>query len=302
MMLSLAAAVMMSQCAPATAAELYPPGETTSGSLVHDGVTRTFLVFVPSRPSGSMPLVMMFHGGYGTAEHMSDNYGMSAVGEREGFAVVYAQGLGRIATWNAGGCCGYAVREQVDDVGFSLALIDHLAGNIGVNRSRVYAAGHSNGGLLAYRLGCEQGGVFAGVGPVAASLEVEPGLCGGGRVVPVVHVHGTQDLNIPWEGGPGCGTNEDYSYRGPARSVEAWRQLAGCSSNSSVVLRQGNGECAEYLGCAAGSSVVLCRIEGGGHSWPGSEPPRSECDGSGEHSTSFNASQVLWDFFSGLSL
>ena len=48
--------------------------------------------------------------------------------------------------WNAGGCCGDAMRSSIDDVGFTRALLDDLGHRAHFDRSRVYATGFSADG------------------------------------------------------------------------------------------------------------------------------------------------------------
>ena len=45
--------------------------------------------------------------------------------------------------------------------------------------------------------------------------------------------------------------------------------------------------------------VVLCTIEGGGHSWPGGEPKTAvaDCPADGAQSSTFFASEAIWKFF-----
>jgi polyhydroxybutyrate depolymerase len=65
-------------------------------------------------------------------------------------------------------------------------------------------------------------------------------------------------------------------------------------------LEEGNGVCERRVECPAGADVILCAVEGGGHSWPGG-PPRQDpgdCRGDGPQSTTFPASRILWQFFS----
>ncbi|MCB9611537.1 MAG: prolyl oligopeptidase family serine peptidase [Sandaracinus sp.] len=123
--------------------------------------------------------------------------------EREGFVVVYPDGTGTIPTWNAGGCCGSAVRDDVNDVGFVAAILDRLEGELCLDRDRVFATGMSNGGMMSHRLGCELSERFAAVAPVAGTLMFDA--CTPTRPVHVMHVHGSDDGHVPWEGGLGCG-------------------------------------------------------------------------------------------------
>ena len=81
----------------------------------------------------------------------------------EGFVAVWPNGRG--ASWNAGGCCGFAQAQGVDDVGFINAVVQQtLATHAAVDPQRVYAAGHSNGCMMAQRLAAEESSPFAAVG------------------------------------------------------------------------------------------------------------------------------------------
>src|SRR5687767_1404970 len=97
-------------------------------SLQHGGRQRSYLLHVPraTESARSLPLVLAFHGGGGEAEGFKGYAGLDAVADREGFLVAYPNGSGllprRLLTWNAGECCGYAMNQRVDDVGFAVAV------------------------------------------------------------------------------------------------------------------------------------------------------------------------------------
>jgi polyhydroxybutyrate depolymerase len=114
---------------------------------------------------------------------------MDDVADREGFVTVYPDGLGVLGTWNGGGCCGYAVQNDVDDVGFVTALLDHLEQALCIDRARVFASGMSNGGIFSHRLACEQSERIAAIAPVAGTLMIES--CAPSRSVSVMHIHGS---------------------------------------------------------------------------------------------------------------
>ncbi|PYN17937.1 MAG: hypothetical protein DMD76_30320, partial [Candidatus Rokuibacteriota bacterium] len=70
------------------------------------------------------------------------------------------------AAWNAGTCCGQAQTAHADDVGFTLAILRDLARDLPLDRTRVYATGHSNGAMMAYRLAAEAAEKVAAIAPV----------------------------------------------------------------------------------------------------------------------------------------
>ena len=139
-------------------------GEIQSGdhtrSIRVDRRTRSYHVHVPPSYDGSkpFPVVLAFHGGGANAESMVRFSGLNEKADEAGFLVVYPAGTGRLErmlTWNTGNCCGYAMRNGVDDVGFVNALLDDLAGRARVDPERIYATGMSNGAMMVYRLASE---------------------------------------------------------------------------------------------------------------------------------------------------
>ena len=73
-------------------------------------------------------------------------------------------------SWNAIGCCGHAAAANVNDVAFLEALVPKI--DPGHTRP-VYFVGYSNGGRMAYRLGCTDPGLFDGM--VALKADPMPG-------------------------------------------------------------------------------------------------------------------------------
>lgn len=282
-----------------TGGSTYPVG-TTVGSIVHQGLTRTFRVHVPPGASsaGPRPLVLMFHGGGGSGlQFESASSHMDEVADREGFVVVYPDGTGTVRTWNAGGCCGSSVANSVDDVGFVRALLDHLESTMCLDTRRVFASGMSNGAMLVHRLGCELADRLAAIAPVSGTDMTAS--CHPSRAIPVMHTHGTADAHVPWNGGVGCGPSA-ASFTSVPTTIARWKTRDGCTASTSTPgYTAGEGHCESWGGCTGGSEVVLCTIDGGGHNWPGGDPPAdvTPCPGDGIQSSTFHASEVVWSFF-----
>jgi polyhydroxybutyrate depolymerase len=234
------------------------------------------------------PVVLVFHGGFGTGDGAATQTGFDAEAAKRGFVAAYPDGIGR--SWNAGGCCGPAQRRQVDDVGFAARLLDELASRYRIDARRVYATGISNGGLMSYALACRLSSRIAAVAPVAATL-LTP--CAPSRPVSVLHVHGLADRNIPFGGGPGTKgvTGTDWP---PVRvGVDRWRRVDGCPSRSRTTVG-GGVTTTLWAPCHTGTAVQLVTIADGGHSWPGGvrmsrllDPP----------SSAYDATSEIWRFF-----
>ncbi|WP_230469921.1 alpha/beta hydrolase family esterase [Lujinxingia vulgaris] len=279
-------------------------GISHARAILHDRLERTARVFIPSTytPGEPMPVVFVLHGGFGSGEQIEERSAeFNPIAEREGFIVIYpdgvaSDGLLKARTWNGGDCCGYASEANIDDVGFLMALLDELEAELCVDTARVYSTGMSNGAIMSYRLACEASDRIAAIAPVAAPQAFEP--CEPTHPVALLHIHGTDDPNAPYEGGEGCGFS-NFAFPPTMEGVELWRDANLCEGPSADLLDLGDGLCQTLGSCER--PVVRCLIEGGGHSWPGGYPPAinlRRCEG-GQHSTDFAASEVIWRFFRG---
>lgn len=266
---------------------------TVDGEMDFGGRTRTYRLYVPSTVFAGMPapLVIGMHGGFGTAEQFARSSGFDGEAERGRFIIVYPQGLGIVPTWNGGACCGFAAREDIDDVGFIDALIDEVAASYPVDMGRVFAVGHSNGAIMALRLACELSERIAAVGSVAGSLEA--GACSPERPVSVLMIHGDADTNHPLEGGQGPQSIADVAFNSVATTMETMRVAMGCSENTQVT-RDLDITVTKWA-CPSGVHVEQQIIAGGTHAWPGSDQVLL----SGPASQAMDATTVLWEWLAG---
>ena len=268
----LTAVVALAGCsaAPRGAAET---AEYPEGSSVHTidvgGLIRSYRVYKPADLPVSAPLVVMLHGGFGSGEQAERAYGWDQLADTEKFVVAYPDGIAR--AWNVHGCCGKPGRDGIDDVGFITATVSKVSSGIGIDRSRVYATGISNGGMMSYALACNSD-AFAAIGPDSAT-QLDP--CGSPRPTSVMHIHGTADRLIRYDGGPGGGVA--HVNGPPVPEVNTfWRNVEQCAD---PVITVDGTLTTSTANCQGNRSVVLMTVDGGGHEWP-----------------SF-ATQKLWQFF-----
>ncbi|MCE9622672.1 MAG: phospholipase [Actinomycetia bacterium] len=261
------------QVLPAAAAV----GETVDRELTtSDGRTRTYHLYIPSAlPAGAVPLLIALHGGTGWGTQFQRNSGFDELAEANGFLVVFPDGLGlgdnadQFRTWNGGYCCGTAMKQDVDDVGFINALIDAIVGEFDVDANRVFAAGHSNGGIMSYRLACELSDRIVAIGLQAGSLGIDE--CAPSQPVSVLHLHGTADQNHPIDGGIGSNSISDTNFHSAAYSVETAATAMGCETRPTSSSDATNPDLAvtSWVQCAGGVEVRLVAVDGATHSWMG---------------------------------
>jgi len=272
--------------APSCPVPALGPGMHVDLQLEHGGLARTFDVFVPSVASegGPVPLVVDMHGWGSSKEREAELSRLAEAAEARGYAVAYPAGFD--ASWNAGFCCGGAVDDEVDDVGFVVAMVERLIDEACIDRSLVYAAGFSNGAFMSYRLACEAAATFAAVAPVAGVMGTDVELCTPTEPLSVIHFHGTDDFNVAYDGRPWLGVP------GPRDAMAHWAAHNGCAVDPVVTLELDDVTCETWPGCSNEAEVTLCSIAGGGHCWPGNP----EC-AYGMSTTTISASSRMLDLF-----
>jgi len=270
-------------------------------TIRHDGRERSYVVRVPAavaEGSTRVPLVIVLHGGGGNAPNAESMTGFTEKARAEGFIVVYPNGTGRrrdvLLTWNAGHCCGYAMEQRVDDVGFIGALIGDLLARYPVDSRRVYVTGMSNGAMMSHRLGIELSDQVAAIAPVVGALfgdEARPS-----ARVSAIMINGMQDQAVPYRGGsPGGRFAQawDGTPTKPAMDQAAfWAVANGCSLTASSV------DHGSYLSthhdCPSQIGVAIHSVKDNGHAWPGGRKGTRAGD---TPSTALHATDVIWDFF-----
>jgi len=266
------------------------PVGSSSHAITVAGVSRTFRVYRPAVLPAAAPLVVMLHGGFGTGAQAERSYHWDAQADRSHFVVAYPDGLDR--AWNTGGgCCGVPGRTGTDDIGFITATVSAIEHALPVSPRRVYATGISNGGIMAYTLACRTT-IFAAIGPDSAT---ELGSCRAPAPISVIHIHGTADHNIPYDGGPGDGVGHIDGPAVPALNA-SWRRIDRCAGPAVKIIGMVTTSTAR---CPAGRTVELITIAGAGHQWPGAvpDPLAQRLLHLDPPSTALNATQVIWRFF-----
>lgn len=267
----------------------------------HDGGERSWLLYEPARSEGSMrPVVIVLHGAGANGLGAYKMSGLRELADQEGFAAVFPDGQGpapdRFLFWNSGGRSNDRFRSDADDTGFLEALCDELVAEHRADPRRVYFAGFSNGAMMCHRFACERAVRVAALAAVAGAIP-EHCLKTGGAEVPALLIHGTADEYVrPGGGRPSKGiAGSDRVDLPLAEAVRYWVERNGCAvlpeESAAGMLRT-----ERYHGGRNGSEVVVHRLVGQGHAWPGGRPG-IEYGNLDEPSGELSASAEMWGFF-----
>ena len=285
--------------AGATAADAVPllPGKHFR-QLETGGLKRSYLIYIPKdyQPDKPVPVVLALHGAAMNGPLMEAFCGMDATADKGGFIVAYPNGTGTgpFLVWNAGGLPGRMAANRPDDVAFIGELLDDLATVVKVDTQRVYACGMSNGAMMCYRLAAELSQRIAAIAPVAGTIAIDESKPA--RPVPVLHFHGTKDNLVPYAPPEAI---RGMHLKSVAESIQTWIQLDGCNPTpiTDILTKEGaklKVTRQTYGGGTDGAEVVLVRIDGGGHTWPGRVPMVGFI---GKSTTDISANALIWEFF-----
>jgi polyhydroxybutyrate depolymerase len=251
-----------------------PPPVTTVGSIAVDGAVRQWVQVTPGGGVGaSTPILVVLHGSAETARAEIQRDGLTPLVAQGRAELVYPQGIGN--SWNAGGCCGEAAAQNVNDVGF----IRELVARVDPGHARpVHLIGYSNGGRLAYTVACDVPGLVDTFSVVAA---VPVSSCAIGQPISVLQVDGTADPEVPYQpGDPGTVPTAATTQVASLRTLDACPAAPATVTRGSLTLQT-------WSGCRDGTRVAFATYRGGDHGWPPG------------NATTPSAAATIWGFVSG---
>jgi polyhydroxybutyrate depolymerase len=178
-------------------------------------------------------------------------------------------------------------------------LIDELIQTQHVDPKRIYVTGHSNGGMLAYRLGAE-------LSAKIAAISVSAGTIGGkadlrspevriqkpAEPLSVLVFHGKLDQNVLYDGGITVkGVVKGRYDLSVAQSVGFWVAADHCTGQPQI---KGTGDIAvsDYTACEQNTEVTLYTIANQGHAWPGGSSGLIDTP-----TKAISATELSWEFF-----
>lgn len=277
------------------------------------GVERSYLLHIPpsSDHTKKWPVVVMFHGGGGTAKAAMWETGWAKKADKEGFLAVFPNAMARDPArpssfasnpqlWNDGSDRFYPGQKPPDDVGFIAAMLDELSARFALDERRVFATGFSNGASMSFRVGAELSNRIAAIAPVAGALWFDPPIFK--HPVSMCYITGTADpLNLIEGGAPKLATGASDRVRAkpkpPVRdSVLKWAKALGCPAATASASNANGVRTETYSPGLGAAEVVYIEVDGLGHTWAGGKSllPESMV---GKTSNKIRATDVIWEFF-----
>jgi len=242
---------------------------TTCRSLTINGVTRTYLLHVPSSfPKSGGALVIILHGSGGNGLGMEIGTGFSMLADQVGFAAVYPDGLLEASSGQSD--WAYFFNDFADDVGFFRQLINSLQASVGPDPKRIYVTGLSSGALMSHRLGVQLSDLVAAIGVVEGALFLKgnpPTVPSAVGPVSVLILHGDQDETVQYCGTPTEASQEQsFNYwtgdsADKCSSFDTPAPLCDSQGKISVVVEK------DATSCGGNTEVKFYKLIGGIHTW-----------------------------------
>ncbi|HEX6030402.1 MAG TPA: PHB depolymerase family esterase [Tepidiformaceae bacterium] len=260
------------------------PAESDARHTVSSGrIERSYLLHLPPSYDGKTPapVVIAFHGYDSNPEQMERLTGLNEAADAAGMVTVVPSGTGQNLAWNV-----EQFPNAPDDVDFVGNLVKTLEKYFCVDSQRIYLAGFSNGGAMAYLAACLLPGKFAAIGVVGGYTRCIAD-------VPLIAIHGTADPSVPYDGFvPVAGA---AAYPMIPQLATARAEANGCQPQPQLSDPAPDVRLSTFTGCPEGEGQVqLYAVEGGGHTWPGSS---IDIPSAGTTTKSINATRLMLDFF-----
>ena len=268
--------------------------------IEHEGLERSFLIYVPTNIKENAPLVVAIHGYTSSAKTLMGYSGINQIADKEGFLVAYPQGT-KDSRDNNFFNVGYEFHSdsKVNDVNFIREIVHNLTKDYKLNSKRVFATGMSNGGDMSYLLACTSSDLFTAVAPVAGVMMKDTlENCNPEKKIPIFEIHGTKDSISKFEGDM---NNEDKwgAYYDLPSTIEFWVNKHALNEKETIQLKNKNTEDGttitfeRYWSDESQREVWFYIVNDGNHTWPGMTGLFSRTA-----NQDINSAEEIWKFFS----
>ncbi|MCH2133523.1 MAG: alpha/beta hydrolase-fold protein [Phycisphaerales bacterium] len=186
-------------------------------------------VYLPSDYDGTqpLPLIVALHGYTQTGPEIEAYYNLSNQVDEKQFLLCVPQGNRDFTDepfWNATDACCDIFNTNVDDSGYLRQIVELVQAQYAVDDLSIHFTGLSNGGFMSYRMACDHADLIASIVPLAGVTFLDTSDCTPSEQVHVLHLHGTADSTIEYDGG--CFFFQ--CYPGAEESVLNWVDYNQC--------------------------------------------------------------------------
>lgn len=268
----------------------YELEEIAIPSIDVNGKKREYATYVPDGISGQVGVIISLHGA--SNDYYNGRVDFNAIADEKKnidgkkFIVVYPRGLLRQLRGQERGWESYT-ESNTEDVEFFKAVVKELDGKNGltVDYNRIYLAGFSNGGMMAYKAAHQAADFFAAFASVGGFPVNESHLFhAGSQPTPFIHIQGAADGVFPSATYDLSTIAHNMTYRNGAHFNP---YDTGHNSDGGVVPAHANVTREIHVADNGGAAYFLYTIAGMGHTW------EYNWDGNAGD----DVAQSIWNFF-----
>lgn len=246
----------------------YELEEIAIPSIDVNGKKREYATYVPDGISGEVGVIFSLHGA--SNDYWNGRVDFNAIADQQKtvknkkFIVVYPRGLMRQLRGTERGWETYT-ESNTEDVEFFKAIVTELKKTYSVDMSRIYLAGFSNGGMMAYKAAHQAGDFFAAFASVGGFPVNESHLFhAGSQPTPFIHIQGAADAVFPSATYDLSTIAHNMTYRNGAH-FNPYDE--GHNSDGGVVPEHSNVTREIHIADEGGAAYFLYKIAGMGHTW-----------------------------------
>lgn len=262
----------------------------TPKTLTWGDSVRHYLEYVPASYNSSTPAPVLFclHGLGDDMTNFANSIRFNSIADQHGWIVVTPQALtatvtmiGSIGTAWASGISAsvpflgnIVINENVDDVGFLMAILDDLIATYNVDVNNVFVTGFSMGGFMSNRLAIEKADRINAIASVSGTVGNVVSSQTPTANINTMHIHGTSDSTVGY-------ANADFSMSGMSfnvglgaeATVDFWRNFNQCDATPIVTNYENTAsdgltfEKYQYENGNNDTKTAFIKVNGGVHTW-----------------------------------
>ena len=264
-------------------------------SIIVEGRKRYYNIRLPNEyKRGSFyPILYVLHGAEGNGEIMEILSGFTYYADIYKYIIVYPYGIGKSEWknlyWNADGCCGISLENNINDVEFIKSLHSYLQKKINIDKNLVFITGYSNGAMMGLKIACQIPNTFKGVASVSGTI-FNLDNCNTDNPISILFINGREDKIVRYDGNVGAPPYLIFPKNSISVIFDFFEKKNNCELDKIE-----NSENIDIQISICKNKTILKKIilNRDGHIWPGSHISFTKTP----HYSKFNATLEIMNFF-----